>query len=207
MSFLDPIINKKVKDNLASLEDNEELFNRFTVLQNEISVSFPAKITAVTSIKDDSLAASFAKAYASTYAHNGFKALLIDANLYNPCLEELLGNVEAEVINDKEESSYKTVALNDKVSAICMNKNTYPSNVYKAGVVQKLVEDNKEEFAHIIILVPSIKEHKEVVLLKEVVDSIILVTQKNVTKKGHIYNAGVFAQEASLPLAKVVVLK
>lgn len=207
MSFLDPIYNKNIKNNLASLEKSEELINLFTVLQNEISVSFPAKITAVTSIKDDNLAASFAKAYALTYAHNGFKALIIDANLYNPCLEGLLGGSDAEVSVDKKEESYKFISINEKVSAICLNKNTYPSNVYKAGVIQKFVEDNKEEYSHVVVLVPSVEEHKEVILLKEVIDSIILVTQKNVTKKGHIYNAGAFFHEASLPLAKVVVLK
>lgn len=199
MSFLDPMRNNKVNSNLLNASNNQEMLNSLTVLQNQIGVSFNTGVIVVTSIRNDELAASFAKALADTYAHNGAKALLLDANLYNPCLKGLLA------LEDKE--ALKPIELSDKVSAILMDKEIYPSDVYKSGDIQKLIEDNKKEFEHIIVLVPSVKEHKELMLLKEVTDAIILVAQKNLTRKESIYNAASFFLENKLPLAKTVVLK
>ena len=90
---------------------------------------------------------------------------------------------------------------------ICLKKEIYPSEVYKTGIVQKIIEEYKEQFDHIIVLVPAIKEHKEVVLLKDVLNAIILVAQKNVTRKESIYNALMYFQKEGLPIAKTVILK
>ena len=99
------------------------------------------------------------------------------------------------------------VALNESVSVICLNQEIYPSEVYKSGLIQKLIKDNEKDFDHIIVLVPSVRQHKEVVLLKDVLTAIILLTQKNLTRKENIYNALQFFAKEELPLAKTVVLK
>ena len=68
---------------LLASKDKEEKIKALTTLQNEISVSFPTKVVAIAGIKDDELAAYFAKAFADAYSANGSASLIIDANLYN----------------------------------------------------------------------------------------------------------------------------
>ncbi|MBO4668103.1 MAG: hypothetical protein J5666_08295, partial [Bacilli bacterium] len=88
-----------------------------------------------------------------------------------------------------------------------LSKETYPSEVLKGGIVQRIISENKDNYDHFVVLVPSIKEHKEISLLKDVVTAIVLVAQKNVTKKEHIYNAIQYCAVNKLPLAKTVILK
>ena len=72
-------VSKKERISKGLLEINEhpDLLKSFTALQNEIGVGFDMKTLAVTSVHSDLLAASFAKAFADTFANNGSSALII----------------------------------------------------------------------------------------------------------------------------------
>lgn len=191
---------------LLTSKDKEEKIKALTTLQNEISVSFPTKIVAIAGIKDDELAAYFAKAFADAYSANGSTSLIIDANLYDQKLRTIIGGSDSvEVKEDGKEKQFLFVDKNTE--AWCLDNEIYPSTVYKSGVIQKTINDNKDKYDHFILIVPSIKEHKEMSLLKDVIDSIILISQKNVTLKEHIYYAIQYLYENNLPLAKTVVLK
>ena len=191
---------------LLASKDKEEKIKALTTLQNEISVSFPTKVVAIAGIKDDELAAYFAKAFADAYSANGSASLIIDANLYNQKLNSIIGGDDS--VEVKEEGKEKQFLFVDKnTEAWCLDNEIYPSTIYKSGVIQKTINDNKDKYDHFILIVPSIKEHKEISLLKDVIDSIILVSQKNVTLKEHIYYAIQYLRENELPLAKTVVIK
>lgn len=209
MGFFKTNNEELIINGLLNVKSDDDMFNSFTVLQNEISVNFPAKVIAVLGVKNDKLATAFAKALADSYAKNGSSCLLIDANLYNPSLKGLLGNASSDVeFKDNDTNkSFRLEKLDDMTSVACMDKEIYPSNIYKAGAVQQLIKENEKSFEHFIVVMPSIKEHKEIVLIKDVVDSIILVTQKDITIKEHVYNAVQFFAYNELPLAKTVVLK
>ena len=131
----------------------------------------------------------------------------MDANLYNPSLKSLLEDNEGDVEFLEGDKSFKLSYVDKLTKAICLEKEIYPSNVFKSGLIQKFIKDNENKYDHFIIIVPDIKSHKEVTLLSDVVDSVILVTQKNATIKKHIFDALLFFQENNLPLAKTVVLK
>ena len=51
-------------NSLLNVKSDDELFNKLTVLQNEISVGYNTKVVAVTSIKGDEITAAFSKAFA-----------------------------------------------------------------------------------------------------------------------------------------------
>ena len=186
-------MNKQEKRNnllngLLTSKDKEEKIKSLTTLQNEMCVSFPTKVVAIAGIKDDELAAYFAKAFADAYSANGSTSLIIDANLYDQKLRTIIGGSDS--VEVKEEGKEKRFLFVDKnTEAWCLDNEIYPSTVYKSGVIQKTINDNKDKYDHFILIVPSIKEHKEISLLKDVIDSIILVSQKNVTLKEHIYYA------------------
>lgn len=199
--------SKKLQEGLAHVKDNESIFKSLTTLQNEISVYHKTKVIAVTGIKDEALAAAFAKGLAEAYSLNGSSSLIIDANLYNPSLLSFLGESDGDVSFKEGGKDFKLTFIDENTKAICLDKEIYPSIVFKSGLIQKTIKDNESKYEHFIVIVPDIKEHKEVTLLGDVVDSIILVTQKNITVKKHIFDALEFFRENNLPLAKTVVLK
>ena len=205
-SFLNPDNKEKMINGLSNVKDNQEMVNSLTTLQNEITVSFNTRVIAITSINNDDLAAAFAKAFAETYSINGSKSLIIDANLYNPCLEGIVNKNGAHSLG-VESDNLKIFNIDKNVDAFCMNKETYPSEVYKSKRIHNLVKENKEKYDHFIIVVPAVKDHKEILLLSDILDTSLLVVRKNVTKKEHIFNAVQFFEVNKLPLAKTVILK
>ena len=208
MQLFGPSAKEKMIDNLLNIKSNQLLFENLTALQNEISVGFDTKVVAVTSVKSDSLTAAFAKGFADVFALNQSKTLIIDANMYNPLLEKLLIESETDETKDvKIGNGYSLNKLSEGVFTIFLTKQVYPSALFKSGFIQRIVNEQLGFFEHIVIITPSIKEHKEIVLLKDVVQSIILISQRNVTVKKHIYEACAFLAEEKLPLAKTVVLK
>ena len=197
--------------NLINAKDSETVLEKLTVLQNEISVYYNTKIIAVTSVEGDALPAAFAKALADAYNHNGEKTLIIDANLYGPKLAEILNLQEGlDDIAIKDASlngSVKLSVLDKNASVITMNKQIYPSDVFKNKVIHQLVNDNKDQYDHVILLAPSVKKHKDITLLGDIVESIILVTERSYTKKKDIFDAIQFFNASKLPLAKTIIIK
>ena len=207
--------NKETKkeimiNNLLDIKNDEEMLEKMTTLQNEMSVGFSTRVIGVTSVQHDSLSASFAFALASTYQKNGEKSLVIDANMYNPCLTSLLKIEDSDYValqNKSSRENYQIRELDKGVTLVSLNKEIYPSEVFKSGVINTIIEDNKDDYSHFIVIVPALKKHKEIYLLKDILDSIVLITQRNVTKKKDIYYSIGFLRENELPLAKTVVLK
>lgn len=201
MELLKPKKKEIISTSLANVAENEELHQRLTALHNDISVRFNTKVIAVVSINDDLLATAFAKAVADDYAINGESSLLIDANMYEPCLGSILGHP----LSKLEEANPAQVS--EKITAICLEKETYPSQILKGGLVQNLLKKHKDSADHVIIVAPSLKTHKDIALLGDVLEAVILVTQQDVTVKKDIFNALRFFETCKLPLAKTVLLK
>ena len=195
---------------LLNVKDNEELFTSLTTLQNEISVGFNTKVVAITGIKGEELTAAFAKGFGEAYALNGSKTLVVDANLYEPHLTTLLntsGEDEGDVeIKDKDQQ-YKIISISDKLSALSLTKQIYPSELFKSGIIQNAIKEHKDEYEHFIIIVPEIKNHKEIFLLADIIECIVLLTFKDITRKKDIFDAIQFLNVNKLPLAKTVLLK
>lgn len=187
------------------LDDNEELFKSLVVLQNEINVSHNTKVIAVTSVDNEKVSAAFARALALAYAKNNSSACVIDANLYNPTLFELLGDeIDQEA---KQETEVKEKELNDKVHLISLTKVIYPSEVYKEKFVHDLIKKNEAKYGHIILVLPSVRNHKEIVLLKDVIGSVLVLARRNVSVKKDVFNVLSFLANEKLPVAKTIVLK
>ena len=136
---------ERTNNNLLNVKEREDLQQRLTTLQNEIGVSFETKVIAVSSINNDEMTARFAKGFADAYALNGASAIIIDANFYNPSLSVVLGKGE-----NKNAEQYE---LDKSVSCYCFQKEVYPSAYIKEGNVHKIINEKKEQFDHVIILI------------------------------------------------------
>ena len=185
--------------NLLDLKNRPDSIKAFTTFQNEISIAHNTKVVAIAAVDEDDLASAFAFALSATYESNGSSALLVDANLYDPKLKDMLKPNGAE--------NGKVFALSEKTGAVFMNKEIYPSNIYKEGVIHGFAKEGLNTFEHIIIIVPAVKFHKEVSLLSNIIDSVVLVTRRDVTKKRDIYESLQFLASEKLPVSKTVILK
>ena len=197
--------DKQMVNNFLSLEGRERMLEKLTTLQNEISVSYNNKVIVITSLEYDELAAAFAKAFADAFVKNGSSALLVDANLYEPHLGKLL-SVPTQKLG-KEETKLEVNKLSDKLGVVCLDKVTYPAEAYKSGLLEELIEANKETYEHVVILMPSVKKHKEVSLLSKVLDSVLLLCRRDVSTKGDIFYALQYLAGEHLPVSKTVILK
>lgn len=203
-------------EKLSTLQYESDLFEKLTDLQNEINVGYDTKVIAITNIENDVLAASFAKALADTYAFNNSSCLIIDANLYNPSFEKALelakvvGDVRkiGSLTNDAlSKEGYHLAYLSNKTNYLSIDKQTYPGIIFKDKFIQKFIEEHGRNYDHFIIIAPCIKKHKDLFLLADVVKSIVLVAQRDITKKKDIFEAISFCRNNNLPLAKTVVVE
>ena len=199
-------------DGLLHAKNNKEILNKITVLQNEISVGFNTKVVAIAGINDDELSAYFAKAFADAYSMNGSSSLIIDANLYNQQLKNILSSSEHQEIGlsigfDSKGKGRQFIFVDNKTDAWCLDNEVYPSTVYKSGAIQRMIKENTAKYDHFILILPSLKDHKEISLLADIIESIVLVSQKDVTTKERIFDAIQYLAEMKMPLAKTVVLK
>ena len=200
-------------DSLLNVKENEGMLERITKLQNEINVEFDSKIIAVATISDSKLSAALAKALADTYDINESTSLIIDANLYDPCLMDMINVQEdsnSEEIKIKDKSSiegYKVHQLSKNTKLVSVNKQKYPANFFKNKVIESWIKNEFKDIDHIIIVVPTLQEHKEILLLKDVLKCGLLVTQRGATKKKDIFEAISYFKENDLPLASTVILK
>ncbi len=192
---------------LLGAKNDEAMLEKLKTLQNEISVAYDTKVLAVTSLGEDDVACAFASALAEAYEHNGKRCLLIDANLYNPCLLKVLGMENEDGFRGHDNENLKIYPRGDKGGILFMKQETYPSIIYKNKTVQKCIEENKDTFDHFVVLMPNIKDHKEIALLGDIISSALLVTRRSVTKKGDIFYALQFLAANEIPVSKTIVLK
>ena len=205
------IKNKKKNSNnmLLNTSLEKDILDNLIKIQNDVGVNFSSKIVGIASIDNDFLAATFARGYALAYSSNNLRTLIIDANMYNPILFKAFNKEDfsVEIYKNKEEQFLCVPTIDENISIISLNKEVYPSDIYKTGVIEKIIRSHEKDFDHFIVLTPCLEEHKEIVLLKEVLSAIILVVEKNVTKLEYIFNAIEYCKENQLPLAKTVILK
>ena len=183
------------------------MLEKLKILQNEISVAFDTKVLAITSFGEDDVACAFATALAEAYEHNDKRCLLIDANLYNPCLIKVLGLENEDGYRDHDNENLKIYPRGEKGGILFMKQETYPSTVYKNKTIQNCIEKNKGAYDHFVVLMPNIKDHKEIALLGDVISSTLLVTRRSVTKKGDVFYALQFLSTNKISVSKAVVLK
>ena len=201
--------NDKLKTSLLDT-NRKEVFNSLTALQNEISVSFETKVIAITSISNDSLCAAFAESFSNAYNLNQSSVLIIDANLYNPSLRSIYDKTLTESTDTESDCSTLSegclLKINEKKATMFLNEQTYPSVAFKNGIIHKIINDRRDEFDHIIMLMPSINKHKDISIFKDIVDSVILVVEKNRTKREDVFDAVNYCKTLKIPLAKVVIV-
>lgn len=161
-------------------------------VQDELGSLFNTSVIAFTSIDDGNSVIDFAKQFADVYASNNVKCLVMDANLYKP----LLGLKETD----------KIIKSTGCVDMISYSQRKYPYEFFKDQKFISEIEKYKKEYSHILLVLPNVFEHKEMSILKDVIDCSLLICRKDEDNREVVYNAVSYLKDNDLKLAKVVVL-
>ena len=196
-------------DSLLKDDYSDKLLKDVTKLQNEIAIDCLSKVVAITTIDNPKVTLAFSRLYSNAYSVNGLKTLIIDLNSNQSFLDLLFNqNVDRiipETFNSKNGCSF--VSVDDKTQLVSFAGERYFSELLKTGIVENIINDNNSLFDHFIILMPPIAYNKEILLLSNVLTAVVLVVQKNITKKEDVFNAIQFFKQHSLPLIKTIILK
>ena len=177
-----------------------------SALQNEIMISFPARVIAITSLDNDNISSLFGKIFSESFSTCGENTLIIDAILNNPFLRNLF---EFTTENDSAivTENYTQLPISKTLSMICFNKSFYSALSLSKDIIGHIINSNNNSFSRFVILIPSVIKRSDILLFKGIIDSVILVTAKSITKKKEVFDAIRFFDTNNLPLAKVVLLK
>ncbi len=188
----------EILQNLLNVRADSDRKKIIVRLQNDIASLSSTKVIAVVPVDESDLAAAFAEAMRITYEENGSKTMLIDANLYHPCLRSLLGNSYSSATDQGHEKMLPSV--------YCFDTVVYPGDFYKSGEVQKKIKDGTSEYDRVIVITSEIREHKELALLANCLDTTVLVARRGFTKKEDVFNAISFLGAEKIPVSRVVIL-
>ncbi len=187
---------------LMNIESRNGLVDKLTALIDEIEMDGEVKVLGITSVEDDSLTAAFAKGLMDAYAINGSSTLLIDANVYSPFLEKHMRK-QGDILENKMGNT----TINGNIGVVFMKESERPEEVLKSGEIEVLIKAQKTNYGHILLLLPSLKEHREAASFNAVFDGVVLVVRRDVTERKDIAKAIDFLDESGSKLKKVVVLK
>ena len=171
---------------LLDAANNKAFLSEVSRLENDISVFHDTSVVAITSIDGDFISATFAKALANSYAQNGLRALIVDANFYNPSLTDIFPQIPFKASSSSV--FHEKYDVNNNLSVITCSSCVYPSRVYKSSEVHNLIANNASVFDRIILLIPSIITHGEVSLLSGTLSTVLCLVKKDVTKKSEVFD-------------------
>ena len=198
----------KIKNALLKELDNDEFINKINSIINDIKVVSEDKVLAVSSIGDlGSTSSNVCILLTKAYDAKKSSSIIIDGNPYENSFEHIKVNNHHDSENkDKELNKYNQLNLIGGSSLISFDKTSYPCEMYRKDFFSEVISDFKD-VDHFIICVPSLDDREDALLLRNTVNSMVLVTIKNVTKRQDVFNAIRTCNDKGIIISKILILK
>ena len=202
----------KLISNLKNISQNQKLMNSIILIQNNINIYANSKIIALSSARDDISLCAVAHAMAEVYAIQNQSTLLIDCNMYNPLLNKMfhkennvigLDNIIDEKINTEKLINH----ISNNLDIVFANKTCYPTIVFKSKQYYDFIDNAKNEYDHIILVMPSLIEHQDILISKDLINAVLLIARKNKVSKKDLFDAINTVKTNNLPYVGVIYLK
>lgn len=200
-------LNKKnyFNDAVDNVINNEKLYNSIIKLQNELVVLMnrEPKVVALVTPKTSMHSSLMAKAISEVYASNNEKTLLIDLDLHEPTIDKLYNlNCDKSIADMTIENAKDVVVkINDYLDVVVSQIKTYQAKFLASNDFKNVIMSLKENYEHIVVVLPPVLENQDILLLKESVDAVVLTTKKNETKIKDIKESIAFLKVNKLPYA------
>lgn len=208
-------MNKKDEKLISFFEDikkDERITNSTIKIQNNINVYANSKVIAISAAKDDIAIDIVARTISEVYAMQGQSTLLIDCDMYNPSLNILFNMENVEIgLNDiftNEVDMAKLVThFSDNLDIVFTKKTNYPTDIFLSKEYNDFIDKAKEKYKHILLIIPSIIEHQDILLSQKIITSVLLIARKNKVSKKDLFNSISFLKSNDMPYVGVVYLK
>ena len=164
---------------------NKKLYNSIVKLQNDLVVyanTYP-KVIAIVSPFDRVYNSLMAKSIAEVYAHNNKKTLLIDLDMHTPTMDKLFKLENEKSILDIAYKNDKNAInkVSDNLDVILARVETYQANFLVSNEFKQALMQLKDLYDHIVVILPPILDNQDILLIKEYLDVVLLVSKKDET--------------------------
>ena len=206
--------NKDIKliDTFINIKQNKELLDSIIKIQNNINIYADSKVIAIATAEDDISLEIVARALSEVYALQEQSTLIIDCNMYNPRLNNLFCKENFEVgLNDiiDESDDYNKLInhITGNLDAVFAKNTNYPTKIFKSKKYFDFICRVKEKYEHIILIMPSIVEHQDILLRKDLITSTLLVARKNRVSKKNLFDSIQILKADNIPYVCTIYLK
>lgn len=191
------IVFKKRKDICEDFQNvsKDEKWREFLVeIQNHINIYGDSKVIAICSSVNYRFSMLFANSLAKEYISEGSSVLLVDTNMYNPCLNNIYmhkeGDLDSSVANIQNgDIGQRIHKESDKLFILSSKEEKLPSSVLKSENFQTFLDEAKTKYDHIILVLPPVYEHQDILLLKQHITSCLIMVQKNKISKQQLFDS------------------
>ena len=199
---------RKQKEAIASLLDSDRhpfVRERIESLQNSIALLDGGKLIVLAPVDSFESAASLSIAMADAYTANQSSCAVLNANLSSSFFDCLRSD-SAETVNNQSDVLSTSYRTKKGWLAICPPKNAYPAAAYHEGVINDLINSRIEDFEHMIVVLPPLQNLELIAPISDSIKSVVLVTQKNITKRKLLFNAIRSIANQKINVLKIVLI-
>lgn len=202
--------DEKLLKIFENVTDDPKIVESIIQLQNNINIHGNAKVIGVSSPKNDVTTLIAAKAIAEVYAMQNQPTLIIDCNMYNSLLQHYYGDIK-KYLNDLNDSSKSPLSLaknlNKNLGVIVSKNTTYPSEVFLSDSFHQLLEEAKCHYEHVVMILPSIINHNDIITLKNDLTAAVLVARKKQTKREDLFDSIELLKTYNVPYIGTIFMK
>ena len=208
-------MNKK-DDKLISIfsdiKENKKIIDYTIKIQNNVNIYADSKVVAITVSKNDISLGIVARAMSEVYALQNQSTILIDCDMYDPLLNNVFNKESVEIgLNNILDDNLNMEKLVNKISnnlnVVFTNKTNYPTEIFKSKQYFEFICNAKEQYEHVILVMPSMVEHQDILLNKDLITAVLLVARKNKVSKKDLFDSIQTLETNSFPYVGTVYLK
>ena len=195
-----------------NIKEDEKIISSTIKIQNSINIYADSKVIAVSVAKDDISVNIIARTLAEMYAFQNQSTLLLDCNMYTPTLNNAfnINNIEIglnNIINEDINIDKLVNHITDNLDVVFSCKTVYPTEVFKSKNYIDFISSMKDKYQHIIIIMPSIAEHRDILINKELFTAALLVARKNKVSKKDLYDSIQVLESNNIPYVGTIYVK
>ncbi len=196
--------------NISEILLNEKINEKILLIQNEINIYGQSKIISITSCENSYGACYFSCLLGQKYSLKSEKTIILDCNLYHPILSQFFDYEENCVLNNIMEENIDFSKMikteNDSLSVVFSKKNDFPTEIFKSSNFCQFIDYLKNIYDHIIIITPSLVEHKDLILFKNYLSASFLVSVKELTLRKNVFEAVKFLENNHFPFIGTILI-
>lgn len=204
--------DEKLLTHFENIESNKNLSESIIKIQNNINIYGDSHVIVITAPKDDLALALSSYALSKIYASKNAHTLLVDCNMYNPMLRDVINSSNNKQclnnILDKDINFNDVIThISDNLDVVFCDKKDYPTEIFKSEEYLNFIESVKEIYEHVVLIMPTVIEHQDMLLIKTIIGSSLLVVRRNRVSKKMMFGAVQFLTTNDMAYVGTIYLK